>query len=431
MAIEEEKRRRGTKVPEGEKSRSRTIERTVELPEVTEETRAEAREYIARLKDSGRRFDHALREYQELLKLQENKEADLDEIKEAFKTEIQFEALKAKATKLLWATMRHATSSSIVATGVAAETYAQTGDVMTTVVAAAAGALTGTAVELALSKAEEENDASEEYFARHPETAAYIAKKRQRKEEEAKSGERIEGDVARLQAEIAIVQEDLTRLSGEIDRLAGLGLGLRLSKPESKSVSAMSPEDARLAVKKLAEELRTAGERMNTLLAEYHEMTQGAEGMEKYLEAQERALAIRDVTVQTKALARKAWEVAKEAHMVVGLSLMFGMGGYVMSALGQHQTEHAIAGAAFGAGIGWFFSARWEKNVLHQNIPYGQHATRNRLAADVDLQRYLDPELNARQAILEATKLERDRLEEEQKRLSTEIDEFTKKFPMK
>lgn len=390
------------------------------------------RAYLNYLAESSRRFDAALHQYHLLLQQQEKAEGDLGVLEQQFKNEQRLALLKAKATKLAWATVRYVTSSSIVSTGAGAATYAVTGDPSLTVLAGTAGAMVGSAAEFSLSRLEQANDYSDKFFELYEPTRAYMQDKKRREQNKKDAPVKREAEISALTAQLLTLQDEITSLEHEIDELGTRGDPL-YQAPKSKGLElpSQSQAEAEKAVQALVEHVRTAGERLNTLLAQYFEMTLVAESAEQYLTARQQAYDNRELMIQMKVTARKAWEMLKTAHITLGWAGIFGMNGYIfMASETAGSTPWGVAGGAVGAAIGWFQMSRLEKKVWNRNIPVGQYEIRDQLAVREDYQKAIDPELRQRESLLTEAQRLRQRTLAEHAQLSAELEAFMAKYPM-
>ncbi len=382
--------------------------------------------YLDYLAESGRKFDSALSHYYKLLQAQEGAERSIQALEQLNQNSQRFAEIKAKAAKLAWAVTRYVTSSSIIGTGVGAGAYMLTKDPAMTALATAGGAMAGSAVEFGLSRMEESHDYSERWFAQYPELERYRAAKQRRAEQRAGTPENRNLQITTLTEELRSLREEIHEIELEIDRLGSDG-NVKFKDPRQPAVNEPEP-----AVTNLIEQIRTAGQRLNELLAQYFELAVDAEDAEQYLAARQHAYDARDASIQLRVTAHQIWEMLKVAHITLGTAGIMGMAGvmYNVGQTGEPNIPMAALGAAAGAAIGWFQVSRVEKNIWQHNLPRGQYQAHDQAARHADFQKAIDPHLNQYGDELDQAQAEHTRLQAEQAKLSAELEAFMAKYPM-
>ncbi|MFA6475098.1 MAG: hypothetical protein WCV88_02735 [Patescibacteria group bacterium] len=403
-----------------------------DTPRTGEATPETLRAYLDHLAESSRRFDSALTHYHTLLQEQDQAEGNLITLEQQYQNEQRFALLKAKATKLAWATIRYVTSSTIVGAGSGAAAHMLSGDPSFTILASAGGAMVGSALEFGLSHLEETNDYSDKFFELYEPTQAYMQDKKRREQNKDDNPTNREAEIKLLVEQLSALQTDIANLEKEIDDIGSSGQALFKDPRAPLPTADPARSEAEAAVRALAEHLRTAGQRLNELLAQYFEMTVVAESAEHYLAARQQIYDRSKAAVQIRVTARQAWEMLKTAHMTLSAAGILGMAGYIYNA-GQpgSNVPMAVLGGAVGSAIGWFQISRLEKKVWHKNIPHGQYEISDQLAVREDYQLATDPALQEAEALLTEAQLHRQQMQAEQAKLSAELEAFMAKYPMK
>ncbi|MBU0670826.1 MAG: hypothetical protein ABH835_03515 [Patescibacteria group bacterium] len=399
-------------------SRNRT---TNTEQEATEQDIEALRQCVAELKETGNKFDNALCQYQELLRAQENIELTIEQLEQAGANEQEVTRLKAKATKLMWASMRYLTSGAMIGTAAGATTYTFTKDPGLTALVGAGGALAGAVIENKLRTAEIKADRSKQYYRGHPETKAFMEKKDREAEAQANETERLNEAYKNIQARIAEIET-------EIDDLGRSGFAsLELTREEE-----MPQADNKEAIKAIAEKLQQLSMEFDQLLVEYFTLTKVVEEAEQNFQNQKLYHDFRNLQVTVNVLSRKAFELARRFNMTFAVGGMLGIGAGMLAAIkGYDPVSAGVAGASAGAAFNEFFFERWERNIVYNNVPKHTLDHRYRTAMDLELQRFKDPQLQMDKELMEQARINRDSLLEEQARLNDELEEFVRRYPMK
>lgn len=410
------------------------VELSGQSPETTEFNEASVRECVRQLAETGRRFEEALSQYHELLTKQGETEASLQQIETRLKNEQRFAEIKAKAAKLLWATMRYLSSSSIVATGAAAGTYAFTGDAALASLAGASGALTGSAIEYGLTHLEKTHNRADQFYELYPELAPYLSeRKRAERKKENESTNRRELTES-LQTRLTDLRSQIHSIELEIDSLGSSGFALLPDHTALTAEPEMDEREARKKVQELVEHLQNAGRQLDELLGQYYEMTVLAEGAEAYYAMQKQSYADRELAIKMKVTARQIWKVIKTVHMTLSTGGIVGTFAYTQALQSQHPIAWAVTGTAIGAGMGWLYFKRFEPKVMFNNVPQPGLLDSNmaeRVGTNTELQLASDPQLADHRSAMAEAQAAKDILKEQQDRLSRDLDAFIEKYPIK
>lgn len=328
--------------------------------------------------------------------------------------------------------MRYLSSSSIVATGAAAGTYAFTGDAALASLAGASGALTGSAMEYGLTHLEQTHNRADQYYEQFPELAPYLSeRKRAERKKESESTNRRELTES-LQTRLTDLQGQIHNIEIEIDRLGSSGFALLSDHTAPTTEPEMDEQEAKRKVQELVEHLQNAGRQLDELLGQYYEMTVLAEGAEAYYAMEKQSYADRELAIKMKVTARQIWKVMKTVHMTLSTGGIVGTLTYMQALQSQHPIAWAVTGTAIGAGMGWLYFKRFEPKIMFNNLPTaGVYSIAETVGTNEELQLASDPQLAERRSAMAEAQAARDILKEQQDRLSQELNAFMGKYPIK